>query len=199
MRSQERVVGDKERKEERKGKKRKNKHKTAKRGMRWEKTARITHGTRKTRGKMEWLSSASIQERFEDCNKGAGGYISMKKGGILKKISSFKYKWCSQEPFLMAQTGETHLTHIFSQILNYFILIHRMVHHQTHTLLMGSWQQGSSLSQPGIKTGQFYTATHLQAKILRNVACNCQKFRSRMFKSHPLVHCLHTCSTPPHT
>lgn len=42
-----------------------------------EKTARITHGRRKTRGKMEWLSRASIQERFEDCcNKGAEIYKS---------------------------------------------------------------------------------------------------------------------------
>lgn len=48
-----------------------------------EKTVRIRHGRRKTRGKMEWLSRASIQERFEDCcNKRAGRYISLKKGRI---------------------------------------------------------------------------------------------------------------------
>lgn len=58
-----------------------------------EKTARIIHGRRKTRGKMEWLSRASIQERFEDsCNKGAGRYISLKKGRIQKKMSSFKHE-----------------------------------------------------------------------------------------------------------
>lgn len=32
-----------------------------------EKTARITQGRKKTRGKVEWLSKASIQERSEDC------------------------------------------------------------------------------------------------------------------------------------
>lgn len=44
-----------------------------------------------------------------------------------------------------------------------------------------------------------FFATHLQAKILRNMACKCQKFRSRMLKSYPLVHHLHTSSIPPHT
>lgn len=52
-----------------------------------EKTARITNERRKTRGKMEWLSRASIQERLEDCcNKGVGRYISLKKGRIQKNI-----------------------------------------------------------------------------------------------------------------
>lgn len=51
------------------------------------KTARITNERRKTRGKMEWLSRASIQERLEDCcNKGVGRYISLKKGRIQKNI-----------------------------------------------------------------------------------------------------------------
>lgn len=91
MRSQEIVVGDKERKEERKGKKSKEKEEqtqdSKKRNKMTEKTARITHGRRKTRGKMEWLSRASIQERLEDCcNKGVGRYISLKKGRIKKKF-----------------------------------------------------------------------------------------------------------------
>lgn len=77
-------------KEKKKGKERKEgEEKTEdskKRNEMTEKAARITHGRRKTRGKMEWLSRASIQERLEDCcNKEVGRYISLKKGKIKKK------------------------------------------------------------------------------------------------------------------
>lgn len=88
MRSQEIVVEDKERKVGRKGKQSKGRAniRQQKRKEMTEKTARITHGRKKTRGKMEWLSRASIQERLEDCcNKGAGRYRSLKKGKIKKK------------------------------------------------------------------------------------------------------------------
>lgn len=47
---------------------------------------------------MEWLSKASIQEALLRQNNGAVGYKSLKKSRIKKKISSFKYKRCSQEP-----------------------------------------------------------------------------------------------------
>lgn len=32
-----------------------------------ENTARITQARNKTRGKVEWLSKASVQEKFKDC------------------------------------------------------------------------------------------------------------------------------------
>lgn len=67
MRSQEIVVGDKERKEERKGRKEKKRKGRANIRQQKEepddrKDSRITYERRKTRGKMEWLSRASYKK-----------------------------------------------------------------------------------------------------------------------------------------
>lgn len=45
---------------------------------------------KKTRGKVEWLKAPTVQSLLQQ-NRGAGGYISLKKGRIPRNLSSFKY------------------------------------------------------------------------------------------------------------
>lgn len=81
-----------------------------------ENRARITQARRKTRGKVEWLSKASVQGKSTDCCSWteAVGYTSLKKGRIQTNLSSL----CSQELFLNGTNQSETLHLIFPCLLN---------------------------------------------------------------------------------
>lgn len=67
--------------------------------------------------------------------------------------------------------------------------------------LRAVWRCCSFFDQPGNKIGRSFilsfSATNLQAKILGNIACKWQQFKSgRMLKSHPLAQHLRTSINP---